>query len=100
MALPLLDVGQLLYSIGPRTFAFRLAALGLSVLQLGLRGCTGFLLICPDPGLCPALGLFDRILALSSGFVRLLFRLGGALLGGLLDEHKCSQVGDAQFRTI
>ena len=48
LALLLLDVGQLLYSIGLRTFAFGLAALRLSVLQLGLCGCTGFL-FCPDP---------------------------------------------------
>src|SRR6478735_8927481 len=75
LPLALLDVGQLLYPIRLRTLVFRFAALRLGILDLGLGRRAGLLLCCPNPGLRPALGLFDRIHTLSGHFV-------GLLLGG------------------
>jgi len=84
LSLALLDVGQLLYPIRLRTLAFRFAALRLGILDLGLGRRAGLLLCCPDPGLRPALGLFDRLHTLGGHFVGLLLGRCGALLGGVL----------------
>src|SRR6478609_3322738 len=83
LSLALLDVGQLLYPIRLRTLAFRFAALRLGILDLGLGRRAGLLLCCPDPGLRPALGLFDRLHTLGGHFVGLLLGRCGALLGGV-----------------